>query len=90
VGQRFARRWVGAKVGRWVGIRNGHTVPARCALRRGGPHLRTYAPTHLPTYRIEALAPHFLLDRFLGTLAPFARASERPIAIACSRLFTFG
>ena len=25
---------------------------------------------------------------FLGTLAPFSRASERPIAIACLRLFT--
>src|ERR1700758_928934 len=25
---------------------------------------------------------------FLGTLAPFLRASERPIAIACLRLFT--
>src|ERR1051325_5723580 len=26
---------------------------------------------------------------FLGTLAPFLRASERPIAIACLRLLTF-
>ena len=26
---------------------------------------------------------------FLGTLAPFLRASDRPIAIACFRLFTF-
>lgn len=26
--------------------------------------------------------------RFRGTLAPFARASDRPIAIACFRLFT--
>ena len=32
----------------------------------------------------------FLVDFFRGTLAPFARASERPIAIACSRLFTLG
>ena len=28
-------------------------------------------------------------DFFFGTLAPFFRASESPIAIACSRLFTF-
>jgi hypothetical protein len=26
---------------------------------------------------------------FLGTLAPFSRASDNPMAIACSRLFTF-
>ena len=30
----------------------------------------------------------FLDERFCGTLAPFFRASERPIAIACFRLFT--
>ena len=30
-----------------------------------------------------------LLERgFLGTLAPFFRASERPMAMACFRLFT--
>ena len=29
------------------------------------------------------------LDFFLGTFAPFFRAFERPIAIACLRLFTF-
>ncbi len=28
-------------------------------------------------------------DLFAGTLAPFFRASERPIATACFRLFTF-
>ena len=27
-------------------------------------------------------------DFFFGTLAPFFRASERPMAIACSRLVT--
>jgi hypothetical protein len=27
-------------------------------------------------------------DFFFGTLAPFFRASDRPIAIACLRLFT--
>ncbi len=30
----------------------------------------------------------FFDDRFRGTFAPFSRASESPIAIACSRLFT--
>jgi hypothetical protein len=38
----------------------------------------------LDFYRVDFFAP-----RFRGTLAPFARASERPIAIACLRLFTF-
>jgi hypothetical protein len=28
-------------------------------------------------------------EPFLGTLAPILRASDRPIAIACFRLFTF-
>jgi hypothetical protein len=28
------------------------------------------------------------LDFFLGTLAPFLRASDRPMAMACFRLFT--
>jgi hypothetical protein len=28
-------------------------------------------------------------DRFRGTFAPFSRASDKPIAIACLRLFTF-
>ena len=31
----------------------------------------------------------FLLAVFFGTFWPAARASDRPIAIACSRLFTF-
>ena len=31
----------------------------------------------------------YFLDRFFGTLAPFLRASERPIAIACFLLLTF-
>jgi hypothetical protein len=30
----------------------------------------------------------FFPVRFFGTLAPFERASDRPIAIACLRLFT--
>jgi hypothetical protein len=32
----------------------------------------------------------FALVRFRGTFAPSSRASLSPIAIACSRLFTFG
>ncbi|HEX4332303.1 MAG TPA: hypothetical protein VH040_09200 [Usitatibacter sp.] len=41
------------------------------------------------------LVERFLLERFLlllffdGTLPPALRASDRPIAIACLRLFTF-
>ena len=35
-------------------------------------------------FRVDFFAP-----RFRGTFAPFSRASERPIAIACFRLFTF-
>jgi len=31
---------------------------------------------------------YFELDFFLGTFAPFFRASESPMAIACDRLFT--
>jgi hypothetical protein len=31
----------------------------------------------------------FFFDAFFGTFLPSARASERPIAIACLRLFTF-
>ena len=34
-------------------------------------------------------APPFFPVRFRGTLPPFARASDNPIAIACFRLFTF-
>ena len=38
----------------------------------------------------DRLAPAFFaLERFLGTFAPFSRASERPMAIACLRLVTF-
>jgi hypothetical protein len=42
-----------------------------------------------PPERFERLEPP---DRFFGragTLAPFSRASESPIAIACLRLVTF-
>jgi hypothetical protein len=32
--------------------------------------------------------PRIVYDFLLGTFAPFLRASERPMAIACSRLLT--
>ena len=41
--------------------------------------------------RLNLLHPTrpYFFDRFFGTLAPFFRASERPIAIACFLLLTF-
>lgn len=39
---------------------------------------------------LDFLLLDFLLERLRGTLAPFSRASERPMAMACSRLFTLG
>ncbi len=42
-----------------------------------------------PRYEREWLELFELLERFLGTLAPAARASDRPIAMACFRLVTF-
>jgi len=46
-----------------------------------------------PSYDRD-LRPVFLAERllavFFGTFAPAALASERPIAIACLRLVTFG
>jgi hypothetical protein len=51
-----------------------------CRLLRGGQLFR------LERFRLEL----FRLDFFrAGTLAPFLRASDRPIAMACFRLFTF-
>jgi hypothetical protein len=43
-------------------------------------------------FRVDFLPVDFfrLLDFFRGTFAPFSRASDRPIAMACSRLFTLG
>ena len=38
---------------------------------------------------LEDLREDFFALRLRGTFAPFARASESPIAIACLRLFTF-
>jgi hypothetical protein len=50
-----------------------------------------------PFFAAARFAPEFFallfflaLLRLRGTLAPFSRASDSPIAIACSRLFTFG
>jgi hypothetical protein len=43
--------------------------------------LKILCRTRLQLIRIQ-------LDFFRGTLAPFLRASERPMAIACFRLFT--
>jgi hypothetical protein len=42
-------------------------------------------------HRLNLLHPtrSYFFERFLGTLAPFFRASERPIAIACFLLLTF-
>src|SRR2546428_8617982 len=42
-----------------------------------------------PEYVTVICEIDYLLDFFGGTLAPFSRASERPIAMACSRLLTF-
>jgi len=41
--------------------------------------------------RLNLLHPArpYFFDRFFGTLAPFLRASERPMAIACFLLLTF-
>ena len=38
--------------------------------------------------RLRSVGRSRQLDLFRGTLAPFFRASERPMAIACFRLFT--
>jgi hypothetical protein len=44
-------------------------------------------------FPVERFRPPFFPDEerelFFGTFAPFSRASESPIAIACLRLFTF-
>jgi len=40
-------------------------------------------------FALRFLAAFFFFAAFFGTLLPSARASERPIAIACLRLVTF-
>ena len=42
----------------------------------------------MTTYDLRLLL-RLLFDFFFGTFLPFWRASDRPIAIACLRLFTF-
>ena len=57
------------------------------AKRKGTPNLflrQARSPSYEPDLR-----PVFLPAVFFGTFAPAALASERPIAIACSRLVTF-
>ena len=44
------------------------------------------SPRRRPLNRVREVAQ---LVFFLGTLAPFLRASERPMAMACFRLFTW-
>ncbi len=46
-------------------------------------------PFFAAALRPPRFAPPFFAVRLRGTLAPFSRASLSPIAIACSRLFTF-
>src|SRR5688500_13394820 len=42
-----------------------------------------------PPFFAVLFRPPFLALLFRGTFAPFFRASDNPIAIACLRLFTF-
>jgi hypothetical protein len=54
---------------------------------RSDDHRNT--PSHVTKKRIHpAQQVVAQLDFFLGTLAPFFRVSESPMAIACLRLFT--
>src|SRR2546423_15301042 len=56
------------------------------------PHLLLQAKTLTPEtfcYRYFFQVLFFREDFLRGTLAPFARASDSPMAIACLRLFTF-
>ena len=46
-------------------------------------------PVQRPSHPHLAKRLHDFFERFLGTLAPFFRASESPIAIACFLLLTF-
>ena len=46
-------------------------------------------PAYLRVLRVAFLAFRPRVAVFFGTFAPAARASERPIAIACLRLLTF-
>jgi hypothetical protein len=51
--------------------------------------LFAYLQDYRERFRDDFFRPPFFPVRFRGTFAPFFRASESPIAIACLRLFTF-
>src|SRR5262249_53446041 len=60
--------------------------PRLAAARGGGPRRRAQrAPPRAQRHPLRRLLP----VRLRGTLAPFSRASLRPMAIACLRLVTF-
>ena len=63
----------------------------RTRLRRPQPKARAAPEAHffLLARRLRPPLFFFRLLRFFGTLAPARRASDKPIAIACLRLFTF-
>lgn len=54
---------------------------------RGTTYVAFFLAAFLPVFFLDFLAPFFAA--FLGTLAPFFRASDNPIAMACLRLLTF-
>src|SRR6476469_398034 len=58
-------------------------VPRPSSLVPPPPSPIPHPPSIIPLYRLRFLPP-----RLRGTFAPFFLASERPIAIACLRLFT--
>jgi len=43
---------------------------------------------HRERFLLDVFFELFLFDVFFGTFLPFLRAFDRPIAIACLRLFT--
>jgi hypothetical protein len=61
--------------------------PCSAILRRGVTHVASAQGAIFG--RSGTICGYFLLFFFLGTLAPFLRASDKPIAMACLRLFTF-
>ena len=63
-------------------------VRAKRILPASGEPTWAIAPSYY--FRLEVVRFRDEEERFFdGTFAPFLRASERPIAIACLRLFTF-
>src|SRR5215471_3425683 len=65
------------------GTENGERGTASGERRTANQH---WCSSPFPVPRSPLLV---LQDRLRGTLAPFFRASDRPIAMACLRLFTF-